>query len=203
MWRRPPHFFARFWGGIASVRAMAQDSDVLAARAGDREAFGRLYRRYSRAVFLELAARLRGRHDAEDALQATFLAAWTNLPRLRRPSRFVGWLFTIARNKARDQLRRSTPRMVLVGSSDELLSPATGRETEIDGLRELVAGLQPNSRAIVLLRAVEGWSAEEVAAAHKISASSVRRCYAKAIEHLRKGLQRDDKEHRTPRRNQL
>ena len=67
---------------------------MLAARAGDREAFGRLYRRYSRAVFLELAARLRGRHDAEDALQATFLAAWTNLPRLRRPSRFIGWLFT-------------------------------------------------------------------------------------------------------------
>lgn len=185
---------------------MADDRDVLAARAGDQEAFGRLYRRYSRPVFLELASRVRGRQDAEDALQATFLAAWVNLPRLRRPDRFVGWLFSIARNKARDQLRSAVPRMVLIGSSDELVGPRTGRDTEFDGLRELVAGLRPKSRAIVLLRVVEGWSAEEVAAAQGISASTVRRRYVKAIEHLRTELQRsnaDDTPHRTSRRIQL
>ena len=64
---------------------MAGDRDVTAARSGDREAFARLYARYARPVFLELVARVRRSQDAEDALQATFLAAWINLPRLRRP----------------------------------------------------------------------------------------------------------------------
>jgi len=185
---------------------MEADRDVRAARDGDREAFGRLYRRYSRAVFLELAARVRGRQDAEDALQATFLSAWTNLPRLRRPSRFIGWLFSIARNKANDQTRGKLPRMVLLGGSEELIAPRIDSPTEFDELRELVAGLRPKSRATVLLRAVEGWSAEEIAHAHGVSASTVRRRYADAIEHLRIGLQRsknDDQTDRTSRRVEL
>jgi len=199
-------FFARFFVRIASVRAMKADRDVLAARDGDREAFARLYHRFSRAVFLELAARVRGRQDAEDALQATFLSAWTNLPRLRRTSRFVGWLFSIARNKAHDQARGTMPRMVLLGGSEELIASRADSASEFDELRDLVAGLRPKSRATVLLRAVEGWSAEEVAKAHGVSASTVRRRYADAIEHLRAGLQRsknDEQTDRTSRRVQL
>ncbi len=186
---------------------MAGDRDVTAARAGDREAFARLYTRYARPVFLELAARVRRAQDAEDALQATFLAAWVNLPRLRRPGRFVAWLFSIARNKARDQMRRATPRMVLLGNNRDLIAPSAGSENpEVDRLRDLVAGLRPESRTIVLLRVVEGWTAEEVAAAQGISASTVRRRYAEAIEHLHAGLQRskpDDTQDRTPHRVQL
>jgi RNA polymerase sigma-70 factor (ECF subfamily) len=189
---------------------MAEDPDVLAARAGDREAFARLYRRFSRAVFLDLAARMRGRHEAEDALQATFLSAWTHLPRLRRPSRFVGWLFSIARNKARDWARDGArggmPRMVLLGGSEELLAPRTDRPSDCDELRALVAGLRPKSRATLLLRAVEGWSAEEVAHAHGVSASTVRRRYADAIEHLRAGLEgskTNDTTNRAARRVEL
>ena len=186
---------------------MAGDRDVLAARAGDTEAFARLYRRYSRPVFLELAARVQGSQDAEDALQATFLAAWVNLPRLRRPSRFVAWLFSIARNKARDQMRKATPRMVLLGNNTDLIAPRAGSENPaVDCLRELVACLRPRSRAIVLLRVVEGWTAEEVAAAQGVSASTVRRRYAEAIEHLHAGLQRskpDGTQDRTSRRVQL
>jgi len=178
---------------------MASNPDVVAARTGDREAFGRLYRRYARPVFLELASRVGSSQDAEDALQATFLAAWTKLPRLRRPSRFVAWLFSIARNKARDQMRGVVPRVVLVGNDVELFAARGQGEADVDGLRELVAGLKPKSRAIILLRVVEGWSAKEVAAAQGVSVSTVRRKYAEAIQHLRVGLERsksNDKEDR-------
>ena len=81
---------------------MREKSDVGRAMGGDRAAFARLYERYGRPVFLDLVARLRVREDAEDALQLTFLSAWSALPRLRHPERFVGWLFRIGRNKARD-----------------------------------------------------------------------------------------------------
>jgi RNA polymerase sigma-70 factor (ECF subfamily) len=175
------------------------DADVGAAVRGDREAFARLYRRFARAVFVDLVARLGRREDAEDALQTTFVSAWTNLPRLARPGRFVPWLFRIARNKARDQLRRRREGLACVLAADVAAPPARERP-ELDVLRALVEGLQPRTRAIVMLRALEGWSAEEVAAAHRLSVATVRRRYAKALEHLRAGFERrmrDEQGHRT------
>jgi RNA polymerase sigma-70 factor (ECF subfamily) len=165
------------------------DADVGAAVRGDREAFARLYRRFARPVFVDLVARLGRREDAEDALQATFLSAWTSLPRLARPGRFVPWLFRIARNKARDQLRRRRQGLACVLAEDVAAAPGRGRP-ELEALRALVDGLQPKTRAIVMLRALEGWSAEEVAAAHRLSVATVRRRYAKALEHLRAGFER-------------
>ncbi|MHC4550387.1 MAG: RNA polymerase sigma factor [Planctomycetota bacterium] len=169
---------------------MASEAEVRDAIRGDRNAFARLYRRHARAVFVDLAARLRRSEDAEDALQATFLAAWRKLPRLREPARFVPWLFRIARNKARDQLRRDRARPVLLRRSKDLIAPAAGDPPEVEALRGLMSGLRPETRAIVLLRALEGWSATEVAAAHGLSASTVRRRYAKALAHLRAALAR-------------
>jgi RNA polymerase sigma-70 factor (ECF subfamily) len=168
---------------------MSAEADVCAAVRGDREAFGRLYRRFSRPVLVDLVARLGSRDDAEDALQATFLAAWTGLPRLSSAARFVPWLFRIARNKARDQLRRRHLGVVRMLPPE---APGTvGVERpDLDVVRGLVEELKPETRAIVLLRALEGWSAEEVAAAHRVSVATVRRKYAKALDHLRAGLER-------------
>lgn len=149
-------------------------------------------------MFLDLVARLRRREDAEDALQATFLSAWTQLPRLRRPERFVAWLFRIARNQARDLSRRAHPRPVLVGGGEDLIDPGVAAPPEVESLRTLMAGLKPETRAVVLLRAVEGWSTAEVAAAHGVSPSTIRRRYAKALKHLRAALAREEdheKEH--------
>lgn len=185
---------------------MAASGDIAAAAQGDTQAFARLYRAHHRPVFIELVARLRRTQDAEDALQATFLAAWTNLPKLRRHKRFVPWLFRIARNKATDQLRREQPRLVLLGDDMDRLGPAPDDGADVEALRTLVAGLQPQSRAIVLLRTVEGWTATEIAAAKGLSVSTVRRQYARAMEHLRAGLERnpkDDQGNRASRQVQL
>lgn len=185
---------------------MADDDSVREAIRGDQAAFCRLYARYSRALFLDLAARLRRREDAEDALQAAFLAAWVALPRLSDPERFVPWLFRIARNKAKDVARRERVRAVRLGADEELIAPAGSPAPGIGIVRELVAGLRPKTRAIVLLRAVEGWTAEEVAHAQGTSAATVRRRYARALRHLRDGLAgrlNDDDERRIPARARL
>ena len=78
---------------------------VLALRAGDQDAFGRLFDRWYDRVH-ELARRIT-RDDglAADVAQDAFLAAWQRLDRLEDPAAFGGWLLRIARNRALDVVR--------------------------------------------------------------------------------------------------
>ena len=78
---------------------------VAAARGGDEEAFGELYRRFSRAVHGIIAARL-PIDDVADPVQEVFLQAWTRLRELRDDAAFPGWICIIARRRAADHYRR-------------------------------------------------------------------------------------------------
>jgi RNA polymerase sigma-70 factor (ECF subfamily) len=72
------------------------------AQAGDRTAAARLIERYWPRVYRWLHGMTRSPHRAEDLAQETFLKAWAALPRLQDRSRFVPWLFRIARNLVHD-----------------------------------------------------------------------------------------------------
>ena len=78
---------------------------VLALRAGDQDAFGRLFDRWYDRVH-ELARRIT-RDDglAADVAQDAFLSAWQRLDRLEDPAAFGGWLLRIARKLALDVVR--------------------------------------------------------------------------------------------------
>src|SRR5690606_16254884 len=66
-----------------------------------------LYQVYARQIFLYHYARVQNMHEAEDLTSQTFVAAWEFWHTLREPARAVSWLFTIARNKGIDHLRRN------------------------------------------------------------------------------------------------
>ena len=79
---------------------------VLAARAGDADAFGTLYEQWFARVY-DLAFRIT--HDeqaAGDVVPDAFLAAWHTLDGLEDPTAFGGWLLRITRNRAFNQGRR-------------------------------------------------------------------------------------------------
>ena len=83
---------------------------VAAARAGDTHAFEALVRAFQADVW-RLAVHLTGDHAvADDIVQDTFVRAFRFLRRYRGDSRFTTWLFTIARNCARDEMRRMQRR---------------------------------------------------------------------------------------------
>lgn len=93
----------------------ARDTElVLAARAGDPEAFGRLFDAWFPSVY-DIAYRIvRHREAAADVAQDTFLAAWQGLAGLEQPGSFGGWLRRIARNRALNWLE-SDRRAVVDG----------------------------------------------------------------------------------------
>ncbi len=142
---------------------------VLAARAGDRDAFDELYRSHWRLVRAILLARL-PRPDAEDLAQEVFLAAWEKLGDLRDPEGFGGWVAAIARNRAASHAR-SRPRSV------PLPEDLPGGARADEGPEAVLAAIRllPEAyRDPLVLRLVEGMSGPEIARETGLTEGSVR-----------------------------
>ena len=86
---------------------VATDGELADPVAGDvQQAFSERYDRHYDSAY-DFAARIvRDRDLAADVVQTAFIRAWEALQGDQRPRRFKAWLYTIARNRAIDELRR-------------------------------------------------------------------------------------------------
>jgi RNA polymerase sigma-70 factor (ECF subfamily) len=95
--------------GFSDERAEDLDSARLVTRVqgGDGEAFGILYKRYFDRVYGYVRVAVRDAHEAEDIAQRVFMQVFEALPGYRRTGKpFRAWLFSIARNRVIDHLRK-------------------------------------------------------------------------------------------------
>jgi len=144
------------------------DQRTLVERAGqgDHDAFAVLVR--ASAPRLDAAARLilRDRELAGDAVQDAYLRAWRNLPGLRDPDRFDGWLHRLLVRSCIDSLRRRRSRPVEV-ELQPLDAPHVGDPAQDVVERELIDDalrrLDPAWRAVVVLHYFLGMPLPEAA----------------------------------------
>jgi RNA polymerase sigma-70 factor (ECF subfamily) len=125
-----------------------------------------------------------------------FLRAMQALPRYEdRGLPFVAFLFRIARNASIDRGRRSRPDM----SIDELTHhPESGQNVEAEAVRsterevlvEAMSKLKTDYREVLLLRFVEGYGAADVGRMTGRSEGAVRTLQHRALERLRRELER-------------
>jgi RNA polymerase sigma-70 factor (ECF subfamily) len=86
---------------------MDEIAAVEASKTGDRQAFGLLIDRYYKGIY-RFAYHCTGNHqDADDICQETFVRALDKIGGLRDGENFRGWIFAIAANLLRRQVRRS------------------------------------------------------------------------------------------------
>lgn len=152
---------------------------VTAAQAGDRQAFGELYRLYGRMVHGILLARISAA-DVDDLTQEVFLRGLERLGSLREPAAFGGWIATIARHAASDRLRRA-PREVTLAEDLEAPEPAG----EAWAVVRLIRQLPEAYREPLVLRLVEGMSGPEIAERTGLTPGSVRVNLHRGYEMLR------------------
>lgn len=142
-----------------------------AAVAGDRDAFGALYRRHARAVHGTLLSRMPPA-DADDGVQDVFLQAMRRLGDLRDPEAFCSWVCAIARRRAVDHFRSRVDHDDLLPETAS--NASTSARAEAHEVLAAILELPEAYHESLVLRLVEGLSGREIAAATGLTADSVR-----------------------------
>lgn len=143
--------------GPSVDRGAAADAAAVArVLAGDPAAFEAIVRRWQTPL-VNLAWRYcRDRHRAEEMAQEAFLRAWRHLSQWRGDSAFSTWLFALAANLYRTEVRRIPATML---SLDEIAEPpdirlssaAFDQNQRDEALRRAVLALPPRYRDAILL----------------------------------------------------
>ena len=192
--RRPGHHLQM---STIRTRPAVQEDDLLeAARAGDQDAFGRLVDPYRGQLHAHCYRMLGSAYDADDALQDAMLRAWKGLPRFAARASLRSWLYKIATNASLDLIGRRPKRVLPIDYGppadphDPIGAPIlettwvepypAGPEAEYEERESVelafVAALQhlpARQRAVLILREVLGFSAQEVADTLDSSVASV------------------------------
>jgi RNA polymerase sigma-70 factor (ECF subfamily) len=166
------------------------DRDLVArALEGDQQAFGVLVARYRSAVVGVAFHRTGSFEDARDIAQETFIKAFGNLPKLRKPESFASWLYHIADLTALSIARRPR-REVPLPSVEALVSPAPQAEVSelTEQVREALAALDEPTRLAVVLHYIDGYSHAEVANFLGTTAGAVRTRVSRAKSRLREEI---------------
>jgi RNA polymerase sigma-70 factor (ECF subfamily) len=176
-------------GHAARVSVTAADETaalVAAARAGDRGAFGGLYRRYAPMVHGLLLARV-PYGEVDDLVQDVFLIALRRLAALRDAGAFGPWVAMIARNRAVDYYRSNRETQEL----PDQLCGTPHPEGEARTVLAAIGSLSEAYRETLVLRLVEGMSGPEIAARTGLTPASVRVNLHRGMKQLREKLAGD------------
>ncbi len=194
--------------GVQSLveKNQAAEEDLLAAiRAGDRDAFGVLVERSGPRLFRAACRLAANREEAEEMAQETLVKAFVSVKRFRGDSGFYTYLYRILLNLWKNRLRsRNRWRMVPFRSrtegpggidpdriADVRANPHRDLESRENArrLRKALAALEPEARAILVLRESEELDYQEIAATLGIPLGTVRSRLARARARLRALLQ--------------
>jgi RNA polymerase sigma-70 factor (ECF subfamily) len=92
---------------------------VLAARNGDREAFGQLALRYERAVYATALRRLGNHAEAQEVCQEVLVRAMQKISQLREPEAFGSWLQAVTSRMA---INRAVRKRAPISTEPETLA---------------------------------------------------------------------------------
>ncbi|WP_270090817.1 RNA polymerase sigma-70 factor [Sphingobacterium sp. SYP-B4668] len=179
-------------------QAPSERDTLLQLQNGDMQAFGLLYRRYSRVIYGNILRLVHDEVVAEDLLQDVFVKIWEHRALIDPERSFTAYLFTCSRNlvfnfKRRLKLEMESAIQLAYGNSegentvDRLLD---SKETQ--QLLEIVINRLPTQRQkIFRLCKMEGMSYQEVADQLDISVSTVRDHIVKANKFIKEMVLRD------------
>jgi RNA polymerase sigma-70 factor (ECF subfamily) len=180
---------------VSDAAGREVDGGVLRrAQRGDHGAFHQIVDHYEGRLRVLAYGLLRDSDQMNDALQDTFVKAWTALPEFRGEAALGTWLHRICYRVCLDALRRQRVRPAGVTLVEDLADPAD--EAEGLALREQVGEalgrLPVEQRAVLLLVDREGYDYGTVAEALEVPVGTVASRLSLARSAMRRALRLDE-----------
>jgi len=183
---------------------------VQRAQAGEEAAFREIVERYQSKVFSIIHGIVRQRNDVEDIAQQVFAKVYLSIKNFDFRSSLITWIYKITVNECFDYLRKRKVRKLVYESDlseDEVRrvensEPAVDRQIPADSslaqrdyVLKLLTRVSEEERMLLMLKEVEGFSVEELAAKTGMNENTIKVKLFRARQKLVKAAQRLD---RTP-----
>jgi len=190
---------------MATTETDAQDrADMVRLAAGHDPALNDLMERHAPAVFRFLCRMLNSEDDANDLAQETFVRVFQSRDKFDPDKKFSTWLFTIAANLARNQIRwRTRHPNVSLDSEEETTEQSLGEKLRaatptpneqlvsgerVAAVRAAVTALPEGLRAAIVLCEWEEYSLAAAAAIMEITPKALESRLYRARQFLRAEL---------------
>ncbi len=149
---------------------------IQALQEGELAAYDQLVERYRDRLFTFLRLMVKDPGTAEDLLQETFIRFWRYRMNYKPVARFSTWIYTIAGNLARSELRRlarkneidiaanehvNAPEFEFVDQAAPVDAQVHRRMTQ-EAVRRAIEKLPDDFREVIILRELQELSYEEI-----------------------------------------
>ena len=155
---------------------------------GRSEAYEKLYKLYSRAMYNVCFRIVNDHNEAEDVLQEGFVSAFKNLTSYKGEASFGAWLKRIMINKALNTMKKKSVETVPydsglenIGENSTVPEPVYSVETILKAIRQLPEGY----RVVFSLYLLEGYDHGEISEILGISESTSKSQYNRSKARLR------------------
>jgi RNA polymerase sigma factor (sigma-70 family) len=144
------------------------DDLIQRCRGGDRQAYYKIYKLYSRSMYNVGLRIVNDAEEAEDVLQEAFISAFKNLDHYRADSTFGAWLKRIVVNKAINYLKRKRMERFPDDERFDVKEEEQVDEFEnfpftVEKVRSAIANLPEGYRTVLSLYLLEGYDHGEIA----------------------------------------
>lgn len=163
-------------------------------RGGNRDAFSELVMRHTKRYYSLAYRMLSSREEAEDIVQETFLALWTNPDRWDsgRQAKFTTWFYRVVTNACIDRKRKNTPLQLEDGYDPPDESRGMEEMLELKRKKEnmdaYIGELPESQRTALTLCFYEGVSNRDAAEIMGVSVKALESLLMRAKASLRNKL---------------
>jgi RNA polymerase sigma-70 factor (ECF subfamily) len=161
----------------------------------DEFAFAEIYGRYAEKLAGYAASKLYSLEDAQDVIHDIFVKLWTDRKELNVSSNLKTYLFTIARYRIIDKIRKNITRedyAVMLQSLAQAYEPNIEQKIAVKELERTIEQsleeLSPNVKRVYRLSREEHLSIMEIAQMLGLSEQTVKNQLSAALKHLRQSV---------------
>ena len=172
----------------AQSKSQPPDEDLIARfQDGDAYAFDLLVRRYKEPLLNFIYRFIGDLVEAEDIVQETFFRVYKNKHYYKEVAKFSTWIYTIAGNLAKTELRRRKRRKIFsihkeTATEKELELPDLKSNPEKEAntiitekiIQKAISQLPSKFKQVIVLRDIQGFSYEEISAIIKVPLGTVK-----------------------------